>query len=82
MKSSAIEERTKIALTVEVELGEPQSHPLARWATLRMHGIEIFTYFVYDCDKDGNRSDEQAVENLMKVFASRLRGAMDHANGD
>lgn len=59
-------------LDVEVECQYPEYTPSVRMATLLIGGIPIFTEQVYDTDAEGNRTDKQAVDNLLRHFSYRL----------
>jgi hypothetical protein len=60
-------------IAFKVEAGEIREKPDGRWMTLTLNGVDIFTEFVYDTDKEGNRTEEQAKKNLLVLFARRLR---------
>lgn len=57
----------------KVEAGKIMDNPAGRWMRLMLSGVEVFSEFVYDTDREGNRTEEQAKENLLRVFAYRLR---------
>ena len=57
----------------KVETGKIEENPAGRWMMLMVNGIDIFTEFVYDTDRDGNRTEEQAKKNLVSLFAHRFR---------
>lgn len=63
----------------KVEAGRVIDNPAGRWMRLMLSGVEVFSEFVYDTDREGNRTVEQAQENLIRVFAYRFREVL--ANG-
>jgi hypothetical protein len=60
----------------KVEAGKIMDSPAGRWMRLMLSGVEVFSEFVYDTDREGNRTELQAKENLIHVFAYRLREVM------
>ena len=60
-----------LPVEVTIETDEPQSDPYVRWASLKLNGVTIFRDLVYDSTPD-ERTDEQAAQNLLRVFAHRL----------
>ena len=64
-------------LPVELEVGKGVPHPSARWVSLKIGGVEVFSELVYDTNEHGDRTDEQARLNFLRVFASRFRESLE-----
>lgn len=62
---------------IEIVADAPLHHPDARWVSLQLAGVVVFSELVYDTDADGNRTEERAVENFVRLLASRLRAALE-----
>lgn len=58
--------------TLTIETGDEYSCG-QRWATLRIHGVAVFTALVYDTDGEGRRTHEQAARNMLHVLGGHLR---------
>lgn len=67
------------ALEIEIKTSSPEkaSNIHARWATLYIGGVDVFTDYVYDVDRDGNRTEEQAKQNLLHLFGTRLKRLLE-----
>ncbi len=61
-----------------IEVGKPDGFPPdARWVELKLGGVTVFNEYVYDRDKDGERTEEQAKLNLLNLFAHRLKQVLE-----
>ena len=65
-------------VTIEIETGEAMSGSFAcRRASLRFNGVTVFSDLVYDTNRDGERTDEQAAQNLLLVFQSKMQRLLE-----
>jgi len=62
----------KVPLEITVETGYRYERQAARWATIAIGDVVVYSELVYDMDADGNRTDEQARANVLSLFARRL----------
>lgn len=60
----------------EVEVGEPQDYPSVRHVTITFAGVPVFSDLVYDTVPGDTRSEEQARQNALNLFAYRLARAV------
>jgi len=66
-----------ISLTFTVMADEPGLRKDARWVSLYLAGVPVFTELVHDTGLDGVRSKEKAVENFARILASKLGRVLD-----
>lgn len=69
-----------VPVEITVETRESKTAIHARWASLRLNGMEIFSDLVYDTGENGERSDEQAALNLMRIFTSKVRELLEEGS--
>lgn len=64
-------------LEVEIDFSEAEHTPSARWGSLKIGGVDVFTELVHDTNSEGERTEEQARKNLLLLFAHRLKDVLE-----
>lgn len=68
-------------LEIEIETGEPETYHSGRWASIKLGGHVVYQDFVYDVDPEGNRTAEQAEQNILSMFGYRLSRVLGGEDG-
>lgn len=74
-----------VPVLISIECGMPMHEyegqdALVREASLCIAGVPVFTEVVYDTNRDGDRTEQRAAENLMLTLRHVLDKAKERSN--